>query len=194
MKSKYISAICACAVGTALFISGCGGSDDEGSSGASLVGTWTWESATINGITVNMANPAASTAGGSTVITPASVAQLAATQGLTGVNITVTVTLNADGTVSGTLNATAPGETPEVLTVGGSYTTSGDTITLTLGYNGQSASGTGTYTVSSDSLTLNMSNAQILQILGANAGAMGSLSAEEQALLRGMSGSLSFSR
>ncbi|MEI6809524.1 MAG: lipocalin family protein [bacterium] len=193
MKSKCLTAVCACVVGATIFFSGCGSSDDSGS-GASIVGTWTWNSATINGISVNMANPSASTTGGSTVVTPASLAALVATQGIAVNSLTVTLTFSDNGSVSGTLSATAPGQAPQSQSIVGSYVISGSELTLTASYNGQTVTGTGSYDVSSSSLTVNLSNAQILQILNANGAAVASLPAEAQAIMNGLSGSISFSR
>lgn len=193
MKSKYLTAVCVGVVGATMFLSGCGGSDDS-SSGASIVGTWTWNSATINGISVNMANPSLSTTGGSTVITPASLATLAGTQGLAVNSLAVTLTFSDNGTVSGTLTATAPGQAPQSQSISGGYVINGSELTLTASYGGQTVTGTGSYDVSSSSLTVNLSNAQIVQILNANGSAVASLPAATQSIIHGLSGSISFSK
>ena len=66
----------------------------------------TGEDLVVNGVTVNPANVDGATAGGSTRITPAWLAQAANEPSGT---ITVTVTFNDGGTITGTMNAVAPG-------------------------------------------------------------------------------------
>jgi len=173
-----------------MFLVGCGGSDDSSGDGASVVGTWTWSKLTVNGITVNTANPAASTVGGSTEITPAWVTALAAQQGTAGVSVSVVVTINADGTVSGTGTMTAAGQAPVSQALTGTWTTSGDTLSMTI----QGYTAAGTYTVTDNKLTVNMSNAQILAFVGAYSGQIGGVPAEYQALVDSLSGSIEFTR
>lgn len=193
MKARRVMALLVGVVATSLCLAGCGGSDDEGESG-SILGTWTWAKMVVNGITVNMANPMASTIGGSTEITPQWIANIAAGQGVSGANVTLTITFNADGTVTGSAVATAPGEGTETFPGSGTWSVNGNRLTVTVSAEGETVTLGGTYTATASKLTITMSNQDILNVLNANAGSVGQLPPAYQQILAGLSGSIEFTR
>ena len=203
MKTRHVMALLVGVVATSLFVAGCGDSDSDG--GGSILGSWTWSKIVVNGITLDLNNQAQPLApGGSTTITPQWITDIAASQGSAGASVVVTVVFNADNTISGNVNATAPGEAPVAVAVTGSWVPDGDRLTLTItiprtsveGYtvNRTTVTVTGTYNVTTSKLTISMSNADILQVLDANSADIAELPAEYQQLLNSLSGSVEFTR
>ena len=194
MKAKHVLVLLVGIMATSLFVTGCGNSDSDGASGASILGSWAWSKMVINGVTINMANPAASTVGGSTTITPQWITQIAASEGTPGASIVLTVVFNADGTVTGSVVASAPGEKTETIPASGTWSVAGDRLTLAVTTEGTTVSVTGTYAVTSSKLTISMSNADIMQVLNANGATASKIPAQYRQLLNSLSGSVEFTR
>ena len=190
MKSRLALGSLAGLVAGSLFIAGCGGGDDE--EAASIVGTWTWSKVTINGITIDPSNTAIPvTIGGSTTITPSWITDAAAAYDVPGASVSITVTFNADGTLTATATGTAPGETPQSYPVTGTYSLTGDVLTFTI----QGVTGTPTCSVTSSKLTLTITAAQVQQLVTDSFAAAGvPVPAEAAIFLGSLSGSVEFTR
>lgn len=189
MKSKYLLAVCAGMISTSMFLSGCGGGDDNG--GASIVGTWTWSKATVSGLTLdlnNKANPL--TPGGSTVITPAWITQTAAAQGTPGASVSLTATFNANNTMTLSGSATAPGEGTQTLPALPTVTWAEDSDALTITSQGVAIGVS--HSVTASKLTITASWAQLQQIVADGAASQGKTPAEAQKALSDAAAQLGF--
>ena len=190
MNSKHLLALCAGMISASVFLSGCGSSDDSGG-GASIVGTWTWSKATVNGLTLdinNKANPIS--AGGSTVITPAWITQIAASQGASGAAVSLTATFNADNTMSLTGSASAPGQTTRTIPAlpRVTWAENGDTLTITT----QGIAADVTHSVSASTLTITASWAQLQKIVADGTASQGMTPAQAQKALQDAASQLGF--
>lgn len=169
----------------AVLLAGCSGGDDEKGQDA-LLGRWNWSKLVVRGVTVNFTN-LNMTPGGSTTLTPAILSQL-------GVNGSLTMTFNADNTVTGSVNATIPDEPPVSQTGSGTWSVSGDELTVRFSLQGNNIILRGDYNVSGSRLTIALSNAQLLDLLDLNGADLSQLTPDQQNLLRSLSGEIEFVR
>jgi hypothetical protein len=210
MKRKGLVASLAVVLVVSLFTVGCESDSDSGSSdGGSLTGTWDWKSIKIDGLTIpsDAAGIQAVVTGGAIPTGGSTTIDMAFIQGLAGelggqADGSVTVTLSADMSMSitYTLTATMPGEAPisESDTVTGTYSVSGNTLTVTMNVEGTEESVSIEYSVNGNTLTLNVTNAKILEAIdlaGDNGiDASDSVTPDQLAILESLSGEILFSR
>lgn len=180
---KRISTFLALALAFALPFSGCSSSSGGSSDVEDLIGTWVWSKLVVKGITLDN-SPQGYHSGGSTTITPT----------MEGMNIRMTVTFNEDKTFVSTTNGTGPGADPVGNVTRGTWSVSGDILTITASSEGQSGIGSGVFSVSGSTLTIALSNQQLLQMLNANNADLSQLTPEQQSLLRSLSGTMEFTR
>ena len=186
MKSKYLRSVFAGMVCATMFFAGCGGGDD-----VSIVGMWTWSKLTIDGLTLNLGNPANPiTAGGSTVITPAWITETAAAQGVPGVSVSLTATFSEDGSLTLAGSASAPGQGTQTIPALPPVTWAQDGDTLVITSEGVTLNIN--HSVTDSTLTLTATTAELEQMLADAAAAAGMTPAQIQAMLTAFAAELGF--
>jgi len=181
---KRIGTLLALVLAIVLPFAGCGGGGGSSSSDVDdLIGTWVWSKLVVKGITLDDSDQGFHS-GGSTTITPT----------MEGLNIRMTVTFNEDKSFVATTNGTGPGADPVANVTRGTWSVSGDVLTITASSEGESGFGSGVFSVSGSTLTIALSNDQLLDILSDNQADLSQLTAEQQTLLRGLSGTMEFTR
>lgn len=182
---KHVAKYSAILAAFAVLATGCSGGDEADTD--ALIGRWSWSKLVVNGVTWSPNNPEVFTPGGSTTITPATVTQLGAT-------VNVAVVFNEDKTVDGSVNATVPGFGSIAESGQGTWSVSGDKLTVRFTNAGQNFTLAGVYSVSGSRLTIAMSNQQLLELLDVNDLDLSELTPAQRDLVRTLSGTVEFTR
>lgn len=185
MKRGIWAGCAALFLAAAVGIVGCKSKDGDETS--KLIGLWNWSSLVINGMTLDFTSPELIRAGGSTTITPAFLQSF-------GVTVSLSLEFEEDNTATGSVNARIPGRAPFVQTLSGTWSVSGDQMTVQASYEGQTYRLAGTWAVSGTTLTLAMTNRQLRDFLEDNGVDLATLAPQYKTLIEGLSGSVEFTR
>lgn len=176
----------ALAVALVLLGSGC---DNKKSSEENLIGTWTWSKLTLKGVTWSALNPSSITPGGTTVITPALFQQFDP-----NFRLVIALTFNKDKSAVVTLDATIPGQPAQHQSLTGTWSTSGDKLTVSYYDGSRTSTVTFVYEVSSSLLTVEITNQEFRRLLTESGADLSSLTPAMRDIVNGLSATIELTK